>query len=618
MNASQLLVKHILHLFFTMEVSYERKKESTIKKLLAYGGKYSKLTYIGMALSGISAIVVLFTIIYIWITTKEALLAYPTVNFYELAPNAILALSSAIIGALIYIAALMCTHLSAFRIARNLRTVGIKHLMKLPLGYFDNTGSGKLRRTLSENIGETEGFLAHQLPDMIGAYVTPLAVIIMLFIFDWRLGLLSFAGIIICFLPYTMMMGNSKDNMALYMKALDTMNNEAVEYVRGVPVIKTFGSSIFSFKKFHGTIEEYKKCVALMTKGYRLPMILFQTLLASLSFIMIYSGIFMLPTASNILTLLIDLVFYILFLPTCNTMIMKIMWMSEATGKADLAYNAVEAILNAEPLSYPEKTKTPTNFNIEVQDVSFKYPNSKNYAVENVTFIAKQGQTIAFVGESGGGKSTIVSLIARFFDICEGSIKIGGIDIRDISEQDLMKNISFVFQNTKLYKGTLLDNVREGNPNATIDEVELALKQARCQDIIDKMPDGLNTIVGTGGVFLSGGESQRIAIARAILKNSPIILLDEATAFTDPENEHEIQLALASLAKNKTVILIAHRLSTVKNADCIHVISDGHIIESGTHAQLIKLNGEYSTMFEEYNEAFNWKKLTETEQEVTA
>ena len=601
----------------TDKKTQKEKKEPYLKNLLAHGGKHSNLTYLGMTLSGISSIIVLFTIVYIWKTAKQALIAYPDISFAELSGTAYVALGCALCGALIYVAALMCTHISAFRIARNLRTEGMKHLMKLPLGYFDETGSGKLRRTLSENIAETEGYLAHQLPDMVGAYVTPVAVIAMLFVFDWRLGLLSFIGIIICFLPYVALMGNAQDNMKLYMAALDSMNNEAVEYVRGIPVIKTFGSSIFSFKKFHYTIEEYKKRVALMTKGYRTPMIIFQTLLASLSFIMIYSGIGMLPAEENTLELFIDLLFYILFLPTCNTMIMKVMWMSEATGKAELSYKAVEVILQEKPLEYPEHTEKPTTFDITVEDVTFRYPNSKTNAVEHVNFTAKQGQTVAFVGESGGGKSTIVSLIARFFDVCEGSIKIGGVDVRSISEADLMDNISFVFQNTRLYKGSLLDNVREGKPNASIEEVQEALKKARCEDIVAKMPNGIDTLVGTGGVFLSGGESQRIAIARAILKDAPVILLDEATAFTDPENEHEIQLALASLAHNKTVILIAHRLSTVRNADCIHVISGGHIVESGTHEQLVAMNGEYAEMFEEYNNAFDWKKINATLQEVT-
>lgn len=592
------------------------KKESIIKLLLSHGGKYSKLTYIGMALSGISAIMVLFTIVYVWMAVKAALLAYPNIVFADISQNAIFALGCTIGSALIYIAALMCTHISAFRIARNLRTEGMEHLMKLPLGYFDQVGSGKLRRTLSENIGDTEGFLAHQLPDMIGAYVTPVAVIVMLFVFDWRLGLLSFVGIIICFLPYALMMGVSKEGMKLYMESLDAMNNEAVEYVRGVSVIKTFGSSIFSFKKFTNTIDEYKKRVAGITEGYRLPMILFQTLLASLSFIMIYGGIIMLPSSENILSLFIDLMFYILFLPTCNTMIMKIMWMSEATGKAELSYRAVEEILQAKPLEYPAEPQMPNSFDIEAKDVSFAYPKSKTNAVEHVSFQAKQGQTIAFVGESGGGKSTIVSLIARFFDVCEGSIEIGGVDIRNISEENLMEHISFVFQNTRLYKGSILDNVREGKPNATVEEVKDALKKARCEAIIAKMPNGIETLVGTGGVFLSGGESQRIAIARAILKDAPIILLDEATAFTDPENEHEIQLALASLAEDKTVILIAHRLSTVKNADCIHVINGGRIVESGTHDQLFAMGGEYAGMYEEYNNAFDWKKINMQEVEV--
>ena len=548
----------------------EKKEKSILSKLLVYGEKKGQLTYLGMVLSGISSIIVLFTIVFVWITLKESLLVYPNISFEKLVPKAILALICAIGGAIIYFAALMCTHISAFSVARNLRTEGLKHLMKLPLGYFNSEGSGKLRRTLSENISETENYLAHQIPDMVGAGVTPIAAIIMLFVFDWRLGLASFLGIIVCFIPMIAMLGVSKEHMKNYMKSLDEMNNEAVEYIRGVPVIKTFGSSIFSFEKFHKKIEEYKVQVSAMSKTYQVPMIIFQTLIASLLFIMIYAGIIMIPTAENITILLIDLLFYILFLPTCSSMIMKTMWISEGGNKAKLAYDAVEQIINQKPLTYPENTKTPIEFNIEVKDVTFKYPGAKINAVENINFSVKQGKTIAFVGESGGGKSTIVSLIARFFDVDKGSIKIGGIDIKDIKEEDMMKNISFVFQNTNLYKGTLLDNLKEGKVNATKEEINEVLKKVRCEDIIEKMPEGINTKIGTGGVFLSGGEAQRIAIARAILKDSPIILLDEATAFTDPENENEIQLALASLAKDKTVIIIAHRLSTVKNADCIY------------------------------------------------
>ena len=594
----------------------KEEKESILKKLLKHGDKHAKLTYIGMILSGISTVIGLFTIIYIWSTIKESIIAYPNISFSKLMPNAILTLICALSAALIYFAALMCTHVSAFRIARNLRTEAMKHLLKLPLGYFDTKGSGKLRRTISENITETEGYLAHQIPDMVGAFITPIAAIVMLFMFDFKLGILSFAGILICFLPLIALFKISSEDMKSYMKSLDEMNNEAVEYVRGIPVIKTFGSSIFSFKKFHKKIEEYKVKVTAMTAAYKKPMIIFQTLLASLTFIMVYSGIILIPNKTNMKELLIDLIFYILFLPTCSTMIMRIMSMAEGDSKAKLAYNAVMEILEAKPLKYPKKSEKPKNFNIEVNNVTFKYPASKVNAIEDISFKVNKGQTIAFVGESGSGKSTIVSLIARFFDVDKGTIKIGGVDIRNISEDQLMKNISFVFQNTQLYKGTILDNLKEGKQDASLKEINTALKKARCEDIIEKMPDGVNTKVGTGGVFLSGGERQRIAIARAILKDAPIILLDEATAFTDPENEHQIQLALESLAKNKTVIIIAHRLSTIKNADCIHVISNGHIIESGNHKKLIKLNGEYASMFTEYTNAFDWKKLRDSKMEV--
>ncbi len=586
------------------------KKEPLLKRLFAFAGSHKYFTIVGMILSGVSVIIGLLPFFFIWNGVKEIFEVYPNVAMsHSIISNAWLAVISAISSMFIYFFALMCTHISAFRIAKNIRFTAMTHLMKLPLGYFNETGSGKLRRVINESATATETFLAHQLPDLVGAFTTPVGVVILLFVFDWRLGLISLIPTTLGFASMMLMTGKGQaDRLKEYQTALENMNNEAVEYIRGIPVVKTFNQSIFSFEKFHETIKAYKKYVLGYTLQLRKPMTMFQTFINSTPIFLALSGILLISGTSDIKNFLLNFLFYLFFTPICSTMMSKIMWTSQNTMLAEDAVNRVDELLNQKPLDKAAKAINLKAFDIELSDVSFKYPNSDTNAISHVALQIKQGSTVALVGPSGGGKSTLAALMARFWDVSSGCIKIGGVDVRSIDESNLMKNISFVFQNTNLYKASILDNVKEGKPNASIEEVMAALKAARCQDIIEKLPNGIHTVIGTKGVYLSGGEAQRVALARAILKDSPIVLLDEATAFTDPENEHEIQLAFEQLTKDKTVLMIAHRLSTIQNADCIYVIADGEIKEFGSHNELVSKNGQYADMWQEYQSAFVWKE----------
>lgn len=588
----------------------KRKKQPLLKSLLAYSGNYKPFMYLGLVLSGISAILALLPVVFIWLGVSEIFEMYPN---FELSQNllnyAYLAVGSAVSGIFVYGCGLMCTHAVAFRVARNMKSNSIKKLMDLPLGYFNSTGSGKIKRTLSETIAKTESYLAHQMPDMIGAFVTPLAVLYFVFTYNWKLGLISIIPLALsCGAMMLMMNSGTAERLRQYQTSLDKMNNEAVEYVRGISVVKTFGQSIFSFEKFHKTILEYKEFVVGYTIMCRNPMVAFQTLLACVSLFLVFGAIAIFSVTDDTKTFMLDFLFYLFFTPIYSFMMMRLMWVSQNTQLASDALDRTEDLINERTLIYKNQTQKPQNFDILFKNVSFAYPNAMKNALENVNLEIKQGQTVALVGGSGGGKSTLATLIPRFWDVSEGSVSIGGIDVRDMSESDIMDSISFVFQNTNLYKMSILDNVREGKPNASEIEVLEALKLARCEEIIEKLPNGIYTEVGKNGVYLSGGEAQRIAIARAILKNSPIILLDEATAFTDPENEHEIQLAMEKLAQNKTVLMIAHRLSTVQNADKIYHIDNAKIIEQGTHGELLEQKGKFFDMWQEYNNAFLWNE----------
>ncbi len=596
----------------------KQKQKSLLKRLYTFAGNYKHFTNLGMILSGVSAVMTLLPIIFIYQGVSEIISIYPNITLTDsVITNAWLAVISAIGAMVVYTAALMCTHIAAYRIAKNMRKIALKHIMTLPLGFFSNTGSGKLRRIISDSAGATETYLAHQLPDLVGAYTTPIAVLVILFVFDWRLGLISLAPIVLAAVSMMSGMGkNQPERIKQYQSALENMNNEATEYVRGVPVVKTFNQSVFSFERFHGVINTYKKYVSQYAYRMRIPMTMFQVFLASTPIFLVLSSIFIISGQSDMQSFFLSFFFYLIFTPIASLMLMKIMWVMQHTMVASDAIDRIDGLLSEKPLVQPKNPSIPKTADIEMKNITFTYPNTHKKAVDNVTISIKQGQTVAFVGPSGGGKTTLATLIPRFWDVDSGTVSIGGIDVKDIDNTELMRNISFVFQNTNLYKASILDNLREGKPNATIHEINKALKAAMCEEIIAKLPKGLDTIYGTKGVYLSGGEAQRIALARAILRDAPIILLDEATAFADPENEHQIQLAFNELTKGKTVLIIAHRLSTIKNADLIYVIADGKVAEQGTHDELVAKNELYSKMWAEYNNAFIWNN--KNSKEVTA
>ena len=585
------------------------KKKSLLSELFEYGGNYKYLTILGMILSGISAVSAVIPVIFIWLCVSEIFKVWPNISLVQnIEQYGLLALIFSIVGMAIYFISLLFTHFAAFRIAKNIRCKVLNHLMNLPLGYFTQSGSGKLRRVVDECAGQTESFLAHQLPDLVGAITTPIITIVILFTFNWKLGLISIAPIVLSFLAMSKMLGpDHAVNVERYQTALGNMNNEAVEYVRGIPVVKTFGQSVFSFKKFHLAIQQYKDFSLNYSIKLRGPMGGYVVFLNSIAIFLAVGGVLLINQSTTPKVLLLDLIFYLFFTPICVTMMNKIMWTSENIIIAKDAISRINEVLEEKPLEEKKFPREPKNFDIEFENVSFSYPNKSNLALSNISLKINEGSTVAIVGPSGSGKSTAVALIARFFDVNKRRIKIGGVDIKSMSEETLMKNISFVFQNSNLFKTSILENIRESKPEATEEEVLKAIKVARCEDIIQKLPNGINTVIGTKGVYLSGGEGQRIALARAILKDAPIILLDEATAFADPENEYKIQLAFEELTKNKTVIIIAHRLSTVQNTSCIYVLADGEIAEKGTHKELISNSGLYEKMWNEYQKAVDWK-----------
>ena len=587
------------------------KKESNLKRLMGYAGRHRYLTYASWALSVISALTALVPFIYIWRIIHDVLDVAPDFGRATgLVHCGVMAVVFAVLSYLIYIGALMCSHLSAFRVATNLRLEVTEHIAKLPLGFVDSFGSGKLRKIISDSTGATETYLAHQLPDKAGALATPVGLLVLLFVFDWRLGLLSLVPVFLGFAIMSAMTGKRMaEKMRQYGNALAAMSNEAVEYVRGIPVVKTFGQSVFSFRKFKGTIDEYEKWVVAYTKELRMPMI-FYTAAINGVFAFLIAGAFRRTGNGVTNEFILNLVFYIIITPVISLTLTKIMYMSENNMIVEDALGRIDSVLNAAPMSISDNPVSPADSSVELDDVHFSY-DGKNEVIKGVSMKIGAGQTVALVGPSGGGKSTLASLITRFFDVNSGSVKIGGADVRNIAKDELMNTVSFVFQNSRLIKASILDNVRMGRPDATKEEVMAALGAAQCGDIIEKFPDGVDTMIGTKGVYLSGGEGQRIAIARAILKNSPVIILDEATAFADPDNEARVQAAFAELAKGRTVIMIAHRLSTVADADRIFVIEDGKVAESGTRTKLCAAGGLFAKMWSDYQASVEWKVAKE-------
>ena len=587
------------------------KKQSDLSRLMNYAGNYRYFTYASWVLSAVSALVALVPFVYIWKILRDVLNAAPDYAQAVSIPHyGWMAVLFAVLAYLIYIAALMCSHLSAFRVATNLRLEVSEHLATLPLGFTETFGSGKLRKIIHESTGAAETFLAHQLPDKYNAMATPIGLLVLLLVFDWRLGLLSLVPVALGFVIMSAMTGRRMaDKMRQYGNALESMSNEAVEYVRGIPVVKTFGQSVFSFKKFKATIDEYEKWVIAYTKELRMPMMLYTAAINGVFAFLIVGGL--LFTRNGVTSeFLLNLLFYIIITPVISLTLTRIMYMSENELVVADALARVDSVLDAEPVPENDHPRHPKDASVSLKDVHFSY-DGKTDVIKGVSLKIQPGQMVAFVGPSGGGKSTLANLICRFFDVQSGSVRVGGADVRDIPKEELMDTISFVFQNSRLLKGSILDNVRLGRAQATEAEVLAALKAAQCMDIVEKFPEGIHTVIGTKGVYLSGGEQQRIAIARAMLKNAPILLLDEATAFADPDNEAKVQAAFAQLAKGKTVLMIAHRLSTVANADCIYVVQDGQIVESGTKDELCAQNGLFARMWQEYQASVQWKVAKE-------
>lgn len=574
---------------------------------MEYAGGHRYLTYASWILSAVSALLALVPYYYIWLVMKEVLEVNPDFDKAQnLAHNGWMAVIFAVIAVLIYIAGLMCSHMGAFRVATNMRIDTMEHIVRLPLGFAESFGSGKLRKIVNEASAATETYLAHQLPDKAGAIATPLGLIVLLFVFDWRLGILSLVPVILGFLIMMKMTGpRMEQKMKEYQNALDDMSNEAVEYIRGIPVVKTFGQTIFSFKKFKDSIDRYRVWVIAYTKELRAPMMFYTAAINGVFAFLIAGGL--LFTSQGVTDeFLLNLIFYIIITPIISVTLTKIMFQSENAMIVADSLSRIDSVLNLDPLSEPRESKSPKDSSVELKNISFSYDGKKD-VLKDISLTIPAGATVAFVGPSGGGKTTLANVISRFFDPKSGSVSIGGVDVKDISKEELMNTVSFVFQNSRLVKDSVFENVRMGKQDATREEVMDALEKAQCMDIIEKLPQGVDTVIGTKGVYLSGGEQQRIAIARVMLKNSPVIILDEATAFADPDNESRVQAAFSNLSKNKTVIMIAHRLSTVADVDKIYVLADGRIVESGSGASLIEEKGLFSKMWNDYQTSVKWK-----------
>lgn len=584
------------------------KKESSLSKLLAYAGKFRYLTIASWILSVISAWLALVPFYYIWRIMKEVLSVAPDFGkAAHLKEYGWAAVGFAILSMLVYVCALMCSHLAAFRVQANIRTSLMRHILTLPMGFLDKDGTGKIRKIINESSAATETYLAHQLPDQAGAIATPAGLLVLLMVFDFRLGLLSLIPVVAAFLIMGTMTGQRmKDKMEEYQNALDEMSSEAVEYVRGIPVVKAFGQSVFSFKRFQVSIRKYEKWTIAYTKEMRIPMTVYTTVINAV-FAVLIAATYFFDGKEGDNTFLLNLLFYIIITPIITVTMNKIMYSSENQLIVADAISRIESILEKKPLPETVHAQEPENNSITFENVSFRYEDAGRDALHQINLSIKEGEHVAFVGPSGGGKTTLASLVARFFDTTEGRILIGNKDVKEIPSRQLMDMVSFVFQDSKLLKTSILENVRMGKKDATREEVMQALKEAQCEDIIAKLPDGIDTVIGSSGTYVSGGEAQRLSIARAMLKNAPILILDEATAFADPDNEAKVQEAFSRLSKGKTVIMIAHRLSSIVDADRICVLKDGSIAEEGTHETLLEKNGVYAHMWEEYNKSVQWK-----------
>ena len=591
----------------------KQKQPSPLSRLIVYAGKYKGLLFSGLFLSAVAMILGMAPYVCIWLVIKELISVAPDwTKATEIGKYGWLAFAFAVGGILVYFAALMCTHLAAFRTASNIRKQGVAHLMKTPLGFFDNNASGLLRNRLDGAASETETLLAHNLADIVGTVAMFIAMLVLMFVFDWRMGAACvLAAIISVVAMFSMMGGKNAKLMQEYQKAQDVMSKAGTEYVRGIPVVKVFQQTVYSFKAFRQAIEDYSAKAERYTDGVcRVPQSVNLTFTEGAFVFLIPVALFLAPSAlssGDFAGFITNFAFYAVFSAIISTALARIMFAASGTMLANTALNRIDTVMKAPVLEIAKNPQKPNGKSVEFKNVSFTYEGAQVPALDRVSFIAESGKTIALVGPSGGGKTTAASLIPRFWDTTEGIVKVGGVDVKQIDPHVLMDNIAFVFQNNRLFKTSIFENVRAAKPEATRKEVLLALEAAQCMDIVEKLPDGTDTVIGSKGTHLSGGEQQRIALARAILKDAPIVVLDEATAFADPENEVLIQKAFAKLTKGKTVIMIAHRLSTVVGADKIIVLDGGKLVEEGTHEELKNNGGLYAHMWSEYNQAAKWK-----------
>ena len=586
----------------------KQKKQSSLARILGYAGGHRNLTLLGCILSALSAVLGLIPYVCVWLAARDVLETWPALTGVSGSARwGWTAVWTAVISIALYFAALMSTHIAAFRTARNIRRAAMAHVLKLPLGFFTGSQSGRLRKLIDDNAGLTEDLLAHKLPDLAGTIVTPIAAVLMLFLFDWKMGLLCLLTMVLALLSMCLMMGGKNAGFFhRYQKEIERMSGEAVEYVRGIPVVKMFQQTVYSFKAFYAAIKDYSDLASQYAMSCRVGQTCFLTFING-TFALLIPAALLLASGGDVRTVLVNFIFYALFAPACGQMINRIMYMSEAVMEANEAVGRLDEILGQKPMEEPKVQKRSINAAVSFHHVTFTYPGAKRPALDDVTFSVRPGQVTALVGPSGGGKTTAACLIPRFWDVDSGSVSVGGVDVREMDTKDLMEQVAFVFQDTRLFKESLLENIRAARPQASREEVLSAAHAAQCDDILEKLPHGLDTVVGTKGVYLSGGEQQRIALARAILKDAPIVVLDEATAFADPENEHQIQKAFETLTKNKTVLMIAHRLSTVQDADNILVLSDGKISEQGSHESLLAEKGVYAAMWEDYQRSAQWK-----------
>lgn len=586
----------------------KRKKDmTTLSKLKAYMTGRKALLPLSLGLSALSALMGMVPYILVWFIIREFILSGEITSSTNVQSYAWWATGSAIGSIILYFVALTASHLAAFRTETNIRRQAMRKMVNSPLGFFDTNSSGRIRRIIDDNASITHTFLAHQLPDLAATIVMPITAAILIFIFDWRLGLACLIPICLAMILMNYMMGRKgRKFMQMYMDSLEKMNTEAVEYVRGIPVVKVFQQTVYSFKNFHNSIVKYKEMVMNFTNLWQYPMSLYTVLINAFSFFIVPTAIILINHSDNIALTILNMFLYVLIAPLFSQSIMRSMYLTQAFRQAKESVDRLDDLLAVTPLQEAKHSQPMTNFDIEFKKTSFSYPEAKKKAVDDISFTIAQGKTVALVGTSGGGKTTIARLIPRFWDVTDGEVRIGGINVKEIDNKELMKNISFVFQNTKLFKTSLLENIKYGNHEASLKEVNHAVDMAQCREIINRLPDGLYTKIGTEGTYLSGGEQQRIVLARAILKNAPIIVLDEATAFTDPENEHLIQKALGVLAQGKTVLMIAHRLTSVQDVDSILVINNGQIAEQGTHDELISQQGIYTNMWNEYKQSVKW------------